>query len=254
MRQTQDIVLARLRELGRRWRTGGAPEPEAGSPRTTSERLATPWGRVGCLLVAIAVVLATMVALLAWPRPIDQPRDAPVIVGQPAGDEAASSDEQATGWPSGDPFARPATPSPATIVVHVAGEVRRPGVVRLPAGSRVIDAVEAAGGLKRGESVGGVNLARVLTDGERVEVGSEVDAVAQPPTGVSGTSAAGSPLDLNTATAEQLDALPGIGPVTAAKILAWRSQHGRFTVVDELAEVSGIGPRTLEELRAHVRV
>jgi competence protein ComEA len=137
------------------------------------------------------------------------------------------------------------------VLVHVAGQVRKPGVVRLPAGSRVVDAVRAAGGLRRGGQLGGTNLARVLTDGERIEVGG-----AQADAGSGGVGGAGGtgPLDLNTATAEQLDALPGIGPVTAAKILAWRSTHRRFSVVDELAEVPGIGPKTLEDLRPLVRV
>ena len=155
-----------------------------------------------------------------------------------------------------DPFADPfpaASPSPApSVMVHVVGEVRDPGVVELPAGSRVVDAVRAAGGLRRGGELGGTNLARVLADGERIEVGGQEAAAA----GGVGASAGGSGglLDLNTATAEQLDALPGIGPVTAAKILAWRSTHTRFSVVDELAEVPGIGPKTLADLRPLVRV
>ncbi|MGB7982904.1 MAG: ComEA family DNA-binding protein, partial [Candidatus Nanopelagicales bacterium] len=134
--------------------------------------------------------------------------------------------------------------------VHVAGEVRKPGVVRLPAGARVQDAVEAAGGLRRGADLGGTNLARLVADGERIEVGGSEPSVA----GDGNSAPAGAPLDLNTATAEHLDALPGVGPVTAAKILAWRTEHGRFTVVDELAEVPGIGPKTLAELRPLVRV
>jgi competence protein ComEA len=137
------------------------------------------------------------------------------------------------------------------VVVHVAGDVRRPGVVVLPAGARVADALEAAGGLARGGSLGSTNLARVLADGERVEIGA---TAAEPGAAVAGAGQASGPVNLNTATAEQLDALPGVGPVTAAKILAWRAEHGRFTVVDELAEVPGIGPKTLAELRPHVRV
>jgi competence protein ComEA len=136
-----------------------------------------------------------------------------------------------------------------SVVVHVAGEVREPGVVSLPAGARVADALRAAGGLRRGGRLGPTNLARVLSDGERIEIGGQApDAASGPGGGTSG------PIDLNTATAEQLDELPGVGPVTAAKILAWRTEHGRFSVVDELAEVPGIGPKTLAELRPRVRV
>jgi competence protein ComEA len=92
----------------------------------------------------------------------------------------------------------------------------------------------------------------VLVDGERIEVGGQEAAESGPGGGSAGRS--GGPLNLNTATSEQLDQQPGIGPVTAAKILSWRSTHGRFSVVDELAEVPGIGPKTLEDLRPLVRV
>jgi competence protein ComEA len=150
-----------------------------------------------------------------------------------------------------DPFPS-ASPSPSpSVLVHVVGAVRRPGVVRLPAGSRVADAVEQAGGLRRNGEVGGTNLARQVTDGERIEVGAPGRA---PDVDQSGSASDAPQVDLNTATADQLDALPGVGPVTAAKILAWRAEHGRFSVVDELAEVAGIGPKTLAELRSLVRV
>jgi competence protein ComEA len=140
--------------------------------------------------------------------------------------------------------------------VHVAGDVRRPGIVTLPVGARVSDAVAAAGGLRRSGSVGATNLARVVVDGERIEVGAGSAPVDPGAAGAAAGSAGvpAAPIDLNTATAEQLDSLPGIGPVTAAKILAWRAAHGRFTVVDELAEVPGIGPATLADLRPHARV
>ncbi|HYN57090.1 MAG TPA: ComEA family DNA-binding protein [Motilibacterales bacterium] len=197
------------------------------------------WVRlVGLLVVAVALGGAILL-LTSWPRErAPQPALAPSV--------AASAD------PFADPFG-PVSPSPSpSVTVHVVGEVRRPGVVELPAGSRVVDALTAAGGLRRGGELGGTNLARVLADGERVEVGGS-GAAGSSGDGASVGAAAG-PLDLNTATAEQLDGLPGIGPVTAAKILAWRSAHGRFTVVDELAEVPGIGPKTLADLRPHVRV
>jgi competence protein ComEA len=156
----------------------------------------------------------------------------------------------------------PAGPAPSTsaspapmVVVDVVGPVRRPGVVRLPAGSRVIDAVAAAGGLRPGASPGVLNLAAPLTDGQQVVVGATV--AAPPPAGGStggGSTGPGAPVDLNTATVEQLDTLPGVGPVLAQRIVDWRQAHGRFTRVEQLAEVGGIGERRLADLRARVRV
>jgi len=143
-----------------------------------------------------------------------------------------------------------ATPQPSVVVVHVLGDVRRPGLVTLPSGSRVADAVEAAGGLRKGGSTGSLNLARTVVDGEQVMVSR--DAAAAPGPGGGGTAAG--PLDLNTATADQLDELPGVGPVTAERILAWRTEHGRFASVDQLREVSGIGAVTFERLAPLVRV
>jgi competence protein ComEA len=138
------------------------------------------------------------------------------------------------------------------VVVQVVGQVRRPGLVTLPRGSRVADAVAASGGLVRGGSSGGLNLARVLADGEQIVVSP--DAVAAPGPASSEGGAPSVVVDLNTATAGDLDTLPGVGPVMAGRILDWRTAHGRFTSVDQLREVSGIGARTFERLRPHVRV
>lgn len=142
------------------------------------------------------------------------------------------------------------------LVVQVIGQVRRPGLVRLPPGSRVADAVRLAGGLVRGGSSGGLNLARPVVDGEQIVVGPDAPVVSAGGSGVpGGASASGDVVvDLNVATAQDLDALPGVGPVTAAKILDWRAAHGRFTTVDQLREVAGIGAKTFERLKPHVRV
>jgi competence protein ComEA len=136
-------------------------------------------------------------------------------------------------------------------VIDVEGKVRHPGIITLPAGSRVHEAVAKAGGLRGKVDTSTLNLARVLTDGEQILVG--VEPVAAPASGSSGP--AGSPgarISLGSATLEQLDTLPGIGPVTAQAILDYRSEHGRFTSVDDLLDVKGIGEATLADIRDRV--
>jgi competence protein ComEA len=137
------------------------------------------------------------------------------------------------------------------LVVDVAGAVRRPGLYRLRSGSRIDDAIAAAGGPTAKAQIDAVNLAAPVADGEQVVVpGRGAGAVAaSPPAAGSSPSA---PLDLNTATAEQLDALPGIGPVTAQKILDYRQAHGPFHSVAELEGVPGIGAGRLEQLKGLV--
>jgi competence protein ComEA len=145
-----------------------------------------------------------------------------------------------------------------SVTVDVTGKVRHPGIVVLDAGARVVDALEAAGGARPGVDLSGLNLARLLVDGEQVVVG-----VPAPP-GVAAGSAAGAtaspgapgaPLvNLNTASQSELEALPEVGPVTAQAILAWRDEHGGFTAVDELLEVDGIGDATLGQVAPYVTV
>jgi competence protein ComEA len=139
---------------------------------------------------------------------------------------------------------RPVPSAQGRLYVHVVGGVRRPGLYRLPPGSRVADALARAGGTTRRAQTEAVNLAAPVADGEQIVVPRR-GAVAP---AVNGGSATG-PVHLNTATLEQLDALPGIGPVTAQKILDYRKAHGSFGSVDELDAVSGIGPARLGELR-----
>ncbi|QBR10393.1 ComEA family DNA-binding protein [Streptomyces sp. S501] len=143
------------------------------------------------------------------------------------------------------------------IVVDVSGKVRRPGIQYLPAGSRVADALRAAGGVREGADVTALNRARVLTDGEQVAVGLPG---APPPVSGTGTDgSAGGPagpaavVSLGTATAEQLETLPGVGPVLAQHIIDYRTEHGGYRSVDELREVNGIGDRRFADLRPLVR-
>jgi competence protein ComEA len=139
-------------------------------------------------------------------------------------------------------------------VVSVVGRVARPGLVQLTDGTRVADALAAVGGALPGTDLMGLNIARRLSDGEQLLVG-----VAPPPgqpvdTPASATAGRSGPIDLNAATLEQLDGLPGVGAVTAQRIVDWRTAHGRFTSVDQLREVSGIGPARLSQLKKLVRV
>jgi competence protein ComEA len=139
----------------------------------------------------------------------------------------------------------------ARVVVDVVGAVRRPGLYRLEHGSRIADAVARAGGATRKADLSQVNLAAPLADGEQVVVPRRGVAVAGPGAGGGGAGGAAStgPVHLSTATLDQLDSLPGIGPVTAQKILDYRAKHGAFTSVDELDAVPGIGPSRMDQLR-----
>ena len=151
--------------------------------------------------------------------------------------------------PAAAPLNLRAEPPPArTVVVHVVGQVYKPGLYSLPEGSRVDDAIKRAGGPKPRAALALVNLAAHVADGQQVVVPSNREA-AQALAGGSMAGGAGGPVHLNSATLDQLDELPGIGPVTAQKILDYRSEHGAFGSVEELDAVPGIGPATLDELR-----
>jgi competence protein ComEA len=143
----------------------------------------------------------------------------------------------------------------ANVFVHVTGAVRRPGVYRLPAWARLDLAVRRAGGPARGADLDGVNLAAKVADGQQVIVpvrgAAEGSAAAATPG--AGESSAG-PVSLNTATLAQLDELEGVGPVTAQKILDWRKQHGGFRSIDDLKQISGIGPKRFDSLKDKVRM
>ena len=223
-------------------------------------------GRVGLTsahLAVLALLVAAALAVSAWWALQAGGRETslPVVASSPS---ALAAVPTATGAPSstgGVPAAASAAASATgSIVVDVTGKVRRPGIATLPLGSRVVDALEAAGGARPGVRTGTLNLARVLADGEQIVVGvTGPPGVAASAAGapVGGTAGAGgstaAPLvNLNSATQADLELLPGVGPVTARSILTFRSENGAFTSVDELLEVSGIGDATLAEIAPFV--
>ncbi|MGA4669635.1 helix-hairpin-helix domain-containing protein [Propionibacteriaceae bacterium Y1923] len=194
------------------------------------------------ILVVVALVFTTVQLLRA------RPSEVPLVVPEVAV-------ESTTSVPSGAE-----SPSEVTLlVVHVTGAVKNPGIVRVPPGSRVNDAIEAAGGITAVAHLGTLNLAALVSDGMQILVASGPqetstttgdDGGGGPP----GTDTNAALVNLNSATAAQLESLPGVGPATAAKILDWREQHGRFSKVEELQEVDGIGAKTFERLKPLVTV
>lgn len=214
-------------------RSAGAPRSHAAEP---------PW-RVssGHLRVAVSVAVAAGI-LLTWWLMSGRPRTSePQPVHLAAQSESAQS-ERGSGVAAN------------SVIVDVSGKVRHPGIVTLKAGSRVHEAIAKAGGPADGADTTGINLARILADGEQIIVG----APAAPPAGSAapGTSGAasaqGATISLSSATLDQLDTLPGIGPVTAQAIIDFRTERGGFRAIEDLLDVTGIGEKTLADLRDQV--
>ncbi|MBU9765775.1 ComEA family DNA-binding protein [Mycobacterium sp. TNTM28] len=270
-----ELSVQRLRRLGGRDDPGTEADDTA-EPDTVSESTLSRWlpdtaasdgpgwlaavradpGRAGALALAGVGVLAILVTVFTLirhqPPPVASANLPPVQMVSSAVPKPDVAD--------------------GPVVVSVVGLVHKPGLVTLQAGARIADALEAAGGPLDGADLLGLNMARRVADGEQIVVGIEAppdqsssmassvaggtsDAApgSAPGTATTAATAATGPVDLNTATAEDLDALPGVGPVTAEAILAWRAAHGRFDSVDQLGEVDGIGPARLEKLRELVR-
>lgn len=232
------------------------------------------------VLAAVVVVVAVVVVLVGALAPRgDEGAGGAIVRGAPTAEA-----DGASGAPSSPPSAGAAgagagpgassTPDAGRVLVHVLGAVRRDGVVELPATSRVGDAIDRAGGATDDADLDRLNLARVLTDGERLyvpRVGQDDvpdalgpvtggDTTGSPGSGA-GTGAGGAAtgadaavVDLNTADLAALETLPGIGPGLAGRIIAWRDEHGRFTSIEDLLDVSGIGDLRFAELRDRVRV
>ncbi|MFE0457679.1 helix-hairpin-helix domain-containing protein [Kitasatospora sp. NPDC058965] len=240
--------------------------PDAPPPPVPRRRLRLPtalqpllWAdRKAVLGLAVLLLLAIAYAVqhfwLGRPQPVTVPtagrpgpRAAPAGTA-PAGTardaepaDAADPDSGPDAGPDSEPDVAPHTKLPP-VIIDVAGRVVHPGILTLPAGSRVADALRAAGGPQQGVDTDGLNLAQVLTDGEQILVGVPGQPVAV------ATSSRG-PVSINHATVEQLDALPGIGPVLARHIIDFRTQHGAFRSLNQLQQISGIGTRKFAELK-----
>ncbi|HQR79565.1 MAG TPA: helix-hairpin-helix domain-containing protein [Actinomycetota bacterium] len=189
-------------------------------------------------LLAAVLVGAVVVTLFVMGRG-RVPQAAPVAAAGALPTISAAPVVSASASPAGD------------VVVEVVGKVRRPGVVTLNKGSRVLDALEAVGGTRPGVDTSDQNLARVLVDGEQIRIGLEpVPATVTAP----GTATSGAPIDINTASLEALQAIPGVGPVIATRIVTYREQNGGFQSVEQLMEVSGIGEATFAQMQPMVTV
>jgi competence protein ComEA len=239
-----------------RWLPDGSTQQEGG----WLARVRADPGRAGAIALAAIAVIAVLVTVFTLMR--EQP--APVMSAKlPPVDMAATASRA----PSPGPSTRPNQP----VVVSVVGLVHTPGLVTLAPGARIADALKAAGGCTDGADTTGLNMARQVDDGEQIVVGmapvkghpavlgssvSPGSAAPGPPSSTSrpGKGAPTALINLNTATVQQLDTLPGVGPVRAAAIVAWRDANGKFTSIDQLGEVDGIGPGRLEKLRPLVRV
>ena len=191
--------------------------------------------------IASAVAASIGVALVA------------VLVLRPAGADPAPEVDLPRATESLPPAAASSIPAPI-VVVQAAGAVLHPGLYRLASGTRVDDLVQAAGGLAADADADRVNLAALLTDGQKVYVPRVGEPLPADAAATDSTASAAGPIDLNAASVAQLDTLPGVGPATAQAIVDYRTQHGRFRSVDDLLNVRGIGPAKLDALRGLVRV
>jgi competence protein ComEA len=231
------------------------PTMDEVGPETKTRIARTRWRTPWRVAAVVAVMGAGIMAWLVWQSAAGQ------WSSESLSQSMASSPGSADHSEAPQPGATNAETS-VKVLVHVAGAVQQPGVVSLPAGSRVFQAIDAAGGAVPNAELGGLNLAEVVQDGAKVHVPA-VDEADQPsPSALAGNASGGAGnsagrgmrININTASLEELGTLPRVGPVTAQKIVDWRKEHGRFASVDELDAVDGIGPKLMESLKDLVTV
>ena len=272
---TARVVEQRLQRLLQENGPGPAAEadetpiPPRRVPRTTSSP-STRADRAGAAVVSVfgsfrrphviivAAIVVLGILLAGWA--VLRARPVAVAVTPPTAGPTASASSA-----PGDPAPSANT---AELFVHVLGAVKKPGVVKLATGSRVQDALQKAGGLTGKADPGELNLAQPVSDGQQIVVGTKGKPNGEVRDGTSGGGSSGTtgssgssggaagpqPVNLNTATQAQLEELPGVGPVMAGKIIAWRTENGRFSRVEELQEISGVGPKTYAKLAPLCRV
>ncbi len=200
-------------------------------------------------LAVVALVVALGMAVTAWVVVRGDPKPPTAAVAAPA------NGEQLVALPGSTASAAAPAAAAGSVTIDVAGKVRRPGIAVLDAGSRVVDALKAAGGARHGVDLSSLNLARVLVDGEQIVVGGQAPAANAPPVAPGGSAPVpGQLVNLNVASAVELEALPEVGPVTAAAIVSWRDTNGAFSSVDELLEIDGIGEATLAQIAPYATV
>ncbi|QJC21898.1 ComEA family DNA-binding protein [Arcanobacterium buesumense] len=234
----------------------------------SGNRLRIAWAPDAARVIAIVVVFMTVVVIVSslW-------QGTPTVHASPGGTQ--SEEEKSSHLPQNNAEASTELPNnsmadgasaernrndsekntavnQSSLVVYVSGAVHNPGVVTVNAGSRINDVVMAAGGLTQEADLARINLAATVTDGEHIHVLGYNDAGVDTSSHVSAEQTRG--VDVNSADANALEAVPGIGPATAQAIIRWRESHGKFTQIDQLTDVPGIGPKSLDRLREHLRV
>lgn len=228
--------------------------PDIVVPPSWRERLEEVAGRRREVWLVAALILVVVLGAIAVRSRAAEPSIAPPATAPPV-------DATVSAFPGSTNVSPPPSvgPAPGTILVHVAGAVRRPGLYEMPAGSRIADAIDVARGPQPAADLNALNLAEPLADGQKVEVPKRGQAVSVPTTpgaipGVTPGSPVGATVNLNSADQIALETIPGIGPVTATAIIAYRTEVGQFESIEQLLEVTGIGPATLESMRPYITI